>query len=255
MLWRQKRGCWVNSKKTILLILVAGVAVTLILTFPEMALARAGGGGRGGGWINLVFWPVILIYSAILTHLVRKKSEESKALLARLNAVDSTWDLNKIKKRIEIAFFKIQDAWMQRDQNLAKEYMSERLYHKHKLQTDQMIAANRQNILEGIDLIEAEIVQIADFKDDSQDSIWVYIKGSMIDYIVNSQTREVISGDEVRTSRFKELWKLIRNADNDWVVDEIDQEADISDVRSMRSFSEELEHEVDSSQKYSKLSN
>lgn len=232
-----------HSKKVILLMVVGGAAIAMLCSFPEMALARAGGGGSrsGGGWVNLFVWPVVLIYSALLTHLVRKKSQESKALLSQLYALDSAWDLNKIKARIEVAFFKIQEAWMQRDQDLASEYMSERLYQKHKVQTDQMIAENRKNILEGIDLIEAEIVQIADFKDDSRDSIWVYIKGSMIDYIVNSETREVISGDEVRDSTFKELWKLVKNADNNWVVDEIDQEVQLSDVRSMRSYSEELD--------------
>lgn len=234
-----------NIKNTIYLLLIAGVAITICISFPDTVLARAGGGGsggKGGGLVTLIIWPILLIYSAFLTRIVLKKNKESKILLAQIEQLDSSWDLDKIKSRIEIAFFKIQEAWMKRDQDIAKEYMSERLYLKHKTQTDQMMRENRKNILEGINLKEAKIVEVADFKDDSKDRIWVYLKGDMIDYIVDSVTNDLISGDEVRNLTFKELWKFIKNSENNWVLDEIDQIAEISDLKEMNSFSQELEN-------------
>lgn len=233
-----------NLKKLSSILLVCVLATSIIYFMPENAFARAGGGGGGGkgGILTIILLPFLIVYSAILTHLVRKKNRESKKLLAKIEAIDSSWDLNKIKARIEIAFFKIQEAWMARDQDIAKEYMSERLYNKHKAQTDQMIKENRINNLERINLKEAKVVEVVDYVDDSKDRLWVYIEGSMIDYIVNSETGEHISGETDETEDFSELWKFMKNYNNEWVLDEIDQSAGIFDLRSMNSFSQAVEN-------------
>jgi hypothetical protein len=133
----------------------------LLLLAPEIALGRAGGGGGGhgkGSWLNLVMLPILLIYSAIITHQVRKKSKACNDLLARIGKQDPAWDPDSIKHRVEQVFFKVQQAWMARDQNLAKDCMSNAIFEKHKLQTDQMIAAHRKNMLESINLADTDIV-------------------------------------------------------------------------------------------------
>nr|WP_320048979.1 TIM44-like domain-containing protein [uncultured Desulfuromonas sp.] len=171
----------VKTRSIVLLLAVGAIAVAMLCCAPDSALARAGGGGGkgGGSWLNVILWPVILIYSTILARKVRKKNQESQALLEKLAAHDAAWQIDAIKARIEEAFFKIQHAWMERNQDLAKEYMSERLYRKHKTQTDQMIRDNRKNVLENINLETARIVEVADSKDDSKDHIWVYLEGTM----------------------------------------------------------------------------
>jgi len=231
------------KNKNILFIFVALILVTICFCFvPEEVLARAGGGGggKGGGFWGLILAPFFIIYSAIVTYLVVKKNKKCKSLLEQLATSDSSWDIDKIKAQVEIAFFKIQDAWMKRDQEIAKEYMSERLYTKHKVQTDQMLSEKRKNILERINLKEARIVEVADYEDDSKDRIWVYIKGSMIDYIIDETTGKVVSGDKSEAENFSELWKFVRSPQNKWVLDEIDQKVQISDLTDFNSFSEEL---------------
>ncbi len=129
---------------------------------------------------------------------------------------------------------------MERNQEIAKEYMSERLYLKHKTQTDLQIKNNMQNILKKINLKKAQIVEVADYEDDSKDSIWVYIQGSMIDYTIDTKTNEIKSGDSDKVEDFSELWKFIKNSNNELVLDEIDQDVSISDLKNMKSFSEEV---------------
>src|ERR1043165_998873 len=160
------------------------IITTLLLFAPEVALARAGGGGGGqgkGSWLNLVMLPIFLIYSAIVTYQVKKKSRACDDLLARLEKQDPAWHLDSIKHRVEQVFFKVQQAWMARDQNLAKDCMSDAIFEKNKLQPDQMIAEHRKNILESINLIETDVVDVEDFSDNKKDRFWVYLKGSMID--------------------------------------------------------------------------
>ena len=148
------------------------------------------------------------------------------------------WDIDHIKGRIEQAYFKVQEAWRERDQDIAKEYMSERLYSRHKLQTDDMLRRGVKNIMESINLAEATIVEVLDYRDDSKDAFWVLIKGSMIDYMILEKSGTVIDGDK-DSHAFRELWRFRRER-HGWVLDEIDQDVSVSDLRGFNPFSEEV---------------
>src|ERR1700750_1596342 len=151
--------------------LLAGV----IVLAAETCWARAGGGGGGGGkgsWVNIFVLPFFIIYSAVLTYQVKSKSEACKNLLARLEKLDPAWDLDRIRHRVDEVFFKVQQAWMERNQDLAKDCMSSALYQKHKLQTDQLLAQKRKNVLENINLMEVRIVDVEDFVDNKKDLFW-----------------------------------------------------------------------------------
>jgi hypothetical protein len=208
--------------------------VFLCLAIADSAWARAGGGGGGSGrgsWLSIVLLPFFLIYSAILTHQVRKKSRACKELLARLERMDSAWSLNAIRHRVDEVFFKVQNAWRERNQELAKDCMSAAIFQKHKLQTDQMIAEHRVNVLENINLIQVDIVDVEDFLDNRKDRFWAHLEGSMIDYTMDDTDNRVVSGNNTKAERFTELWKFVR-AGNTWVLDEIDQSVSLSDLKS-----------------------
>jgi hypothetical protein len=201
----------------------------------EVALARAGGGGGGhgrGGWVNLIVLPIMLIYSAIITLKVREKSQDCKELLAKLQKLDPVWDLDAIRRRVSEVFFKVQEAWMERDQNRAKDCMSKTIFDKHKMQTDELIAQHRRNVLEDINLIETEIVDVEDFADNKRDRFWVYLKGSMKDFMADDRTRDIVSGKD-SSEKFTELWKFTREGDT-WVLDEIDQTVSLFDLRGFK---------------------
>ena len=78
------------------------------------------------------------------------------------------------------------------------------------MQTDQMLSEHRRNVLDRINLIEARIVEVADYKDDAKDKVWVYMKGSMIDYMVDGRTEATLSGNSTGSDKFAELWKFVR---------------------------------------------
>lgn len=214
-------------------ITVAALTLILWLAVTESAWARAGGGGGGsgkGGILSLIALPFFIIYSAILTHQVRKKSKACKDLLARLETLDPAWDIDAIRPRINEVFFKVQQAWMARDQNLAKDCMSDALFQKHKLQTDHLIEEHRKNMLESINLTQADIVDVEDFQDNKKDRFWAHIEGSMIDYTIDDTNNRVVSGNNTKAETFTELWKFVRMG-NTWVLDEIDQNVSLSDLK------------------------
>ena len=222
---------------------VSAIVTILLLLGPEVVLARAGGGGGGGGhgkgsWLNIIALPILLIYSAIITQQVRKRNRACRFLLARLKKLDPIWDLDAIRNRISQVFFKVQQAWTERDQNIARDCMSSAIFEKHKMQTDQMISQHRRNVLEDINLIETDIVDVEDFTDNRKDQFWVYVKGSMIDYTVDDKTGSLVSGNE-KAEKFTELWKFLRIGDT-WVLDEIDQQVSLFDLKKFKATTESV---------------
>jgi predicted lipid-binding transport protein (Tim44 family) len=200
-------------------------------------MARAGGGqGKSGGIWGIILWPFFAAYAAIISYYASKKNAECKRLLERIAKADTAWDPDQLKAKIEKVYFAVQRGWRDRNQEYAKQYMSHRLYEKHQAQIEDMIRQGRQNVMEDINLSEAKIVEVMDYRDDSKDAFWVLICGSMVDYTVNEQTKEVVSGEKKNLS-FKELWKFKRE-NKDWVLDEIDQNVSIGDLKNMASFSE-----------------
>ncbi|MEW8505098.1 MAG: Tim44-like domain-containing protein [Candidatus Thiodiazotropha sp.] len=202
-------------------ILVAGMALLFIT---DEATARA-----GGGILGLVLWPFILIYSGIFTYIAAKKNKQVKALLRKISGRDPMWDMDQIKTRFEEAYFKVQMAWRDRDQNIAREFLSNRLYAKHKMQTHDIPKRGIRNGMESINLEEVAVVEVLDYRDNSKDAFWTLIKGSMIDNTIVEKTGDVIDGEKKKLS-FKELWRFKR-ASHGWVLDEIDQDVSISDLR------------------------
>lgn len=185
------------NKQQLFLLLSIALLITAVLLLPDDAMARAGGGSsKGGGILGLILWPFILIYSGIITYIAAKKNKQAKALLRQISQNDPMWDIGHIKPRIEEAYFKIQQAWRDRDQDIAKDYMSNRLYMKHKLQTDDMLKRGIKNVMENINLKEATIVEVMDYKDDSKDAFWALIKGSMVDYTIVEKSGELIDGEK-----------------------------------------------------------
>jgi Tim44-like domain len=220
---------------------VSAIIIFLLLLAPEVVLARAGGGGGGhgkGSWLNIIALPILLIYSAIITHQVRERNRACRFLLARLKKLDPIWDLDSIRNRINQVFFKVQQAWTERDQNIARDCMSDAIFAKHKMQTDQMISQHRQNVLEDINLIETDIVDVEDFTDNRKDQFWVYVKGSMIDYMIDDRTGLLVSGDR-KAEKFTELWKFLRTGDA-WVLDEIDQKVSLFDLKKFKATTENV---------------
>lgn len=223
------------------------VATILLLTITNYCLARAGGGGGGTGGggghsflttiLAFILAPFFIFYSVILSVKLQRKRNNVKILTEELAKGDKMWNYRNLMATVEQVFFKVQKAWMERNQDLAKEVMSDRIYQKHKLQTDEMITNGTKNMLAKINMEEVMIISIADYKDNSEDTFSVYIKGSMIDYTINDKTGLLISGDNSNPEEFKEIWTFIRNR-NRWLLDEIDQNVTLGDIYKSKAFSE-----------------
>lgn len=212
-----------------------------------ITILRAGGGSSGGSHSSsggsssrhygsrgyssplstiisaIVFMLIIFASTIILYFKVLRASFNSKRYLRLLDNKDITWKYKTIEKRVIETFYIVEEAWTNNDISKAKDYMDNDLYENFKSKLEWMDINNRRNILKKIRLVNLKPVSVYDDKDDNKDLIWFYIKGKMIDYIVDTKTKSIVSGDTKNRS-FVEFWKFVKNENNEWVLSEILQE-------------------------------
>lgn len=224
---------------------------------------RAGGGGSGGGGAgggtgtgsggirgngknvgfvcnhhNVIlcifdyFAVVIILFSTASTGAiflyfkVIRSSINSRKYMKLISKKDVLWKYKNIEKQVIESYYVIQNAWTNMNMELAKNYMDDYLYELFRQKIEWMEIGNKRNVLKRIKLINLNPVSVIDDEDDSKDLIWFYIKGSMIDYTINTKTNEIIEGkNTILGISFIEYWKFVRK-DNKWVLSEILQESE-----------------------------
>lgn len=218
-----------------------------------ITILRAGGGSSGGSHsssggsssrhygrrgyssplsniISAIIFILILFASTIILYFkVLRASFNSKRYLRLLDNKDITWKYKTIENRVIETFYVVEEAWTNNDMVKAKDYMDKDLYENFKSKLEWMDINNRRNILKKIRLVNLKPVSVYDDKDDNKDLIWFYIKGKMIDYIVDTKTKSIVSGD-TKNKSFVEFWKFVKNENNKWVLSEILQEDESSKI-------------------------
>ena len=219
-----------------------------------ITILRAGGGGSSGGHsssggsssgghygsrgysnpisdiISAILFAFIFFASAIILYFkVLRASFNSKRYLRLLDDKDITFKYKTIEKRVTESFYVIQEAWTNNDISKAKDYMAKDLYESFKIKLEWMDINNRRNVLKKIRLVNLKPVSIYDDKDDKKDLIWFYIKGKMIDYTIDTKTRNIVDGT-TKNKSFIEFWKFVKNNRNEWVLSEILQEDESSKI-------------------------
>lgn len=212
----------------------------------NIVLLRAGGGGSssGGGSsggssghttrgnasnrpasiigtiLHYIIFSILFFFTAIVFYLkIIRASINSKRLLKLLDDKDKSWNYRSIEQQVINTFYSVQESWTNMDMSASKEYMADDLYETFNTKLEWMQMGNKRNVLKKIKLINLKPISIYDDEDDSKDLIWFYIKGKMVDYIINTETNEKIEGNDYSKS-FVEFWKFVKK-DNKWVLAKI----------------------------------
>lgn len=225
--------------------------IWVILLFVTIdVFARAWWWGWGWSWswscdawfiVCTIMYIVAIIITAVNAFLIGillpKKHFEAKKKLKELS-YESNWSLFHINKRVEECFSKVQYAWEQRNQDLATQYISEKIYKKHKKMTDRLIKKWQINKLDWMRLHSMKIVEVKDFYGKWKDNFTVFIKWSSKDYYVDDKTGKVVSWDK-KTIAFEELWTFIYDDSKWWVLNNIDNQVLFTDLLVLRSKKQE----------------
>lgn len=204
--------------------------------------ARAGGdsSGKMGFWaivLFIIFLPFFLIYSGIVKFFTSQRKKSATNLINKLEATDNIWNERSMAARAEEVFLTVQKAWTERNMDIAREHVSDRLYTKYKFQTDDMTTRGVKNYLQDIKLEPVTIFSVSDYKDNNKDSFSAKIGGRMLDYELNESTNMVTKGDRNGPHYFEDIWTFIRKG-NTWIADDVDNSVSLGDIRKGTAFSE-----------------
>ena len=172
---------------------------------------------------------IVIISSFIFYFKILRSSINSKKYLKILGETDITWEYKNIEEQAKNTFYIVQDSWTKMDLTISKDYITNRLYNLFNKKIETMKENKERNILKKIKLLNIKPISIHDDENNTNDSIWFYIKGFMIDYKIDEETQEKISGSKIPTT-FVEFWKFKRNENNKWLLDIIKQKEEIKSI-------------------------
>ncbi len=179
--------------------------------------------------VSFMIFSLIFFSSSILYYLkLTRYSRKSKKLMKQLMQSDDAWKYKDVSFMVNESFYAIQTAWSESDMTPASQYMSDELYKSFQVKLNWMVFRNQKNILKNIRLIHAFPVAMRNNDDNSRDYIWFYIKGRMVDYIIDTNTQSIISGNTFPSS-FEEFWQFTRK-DNRWVLNKILQKSESDQI-------------------------
>lgn len=211
-------------RKTVLLVLLIGLTPVW---------ARAGGGSNGGGGIvYLILMPFLIVYGAYIRHRLKKKSEECRGLLAKLQRRETGWEIGNIEKIASSVFVDIQSAWTDADEDalshLSKGPASEKLLNE----LGELTKKGHRNCMDDISIKKINLLNIQNFLDDELDTFTVSIEAVARDYTVDSSGKIISANtsqkgkfdrpDAVPLGTFTEFWTFEREGDT-WVLLELAQ--------------------------------
>lgn len=110
---------------------------------------------------------------------------------------------------------------MNRNMTEVKSRVTEELYSNYTLLLNQMKKRREKNMLSNIHIAEMRIIGCEDFKDDSKDHYIAYIKGSMLDYLINERTNAILQNPEKTVGGFTDTYHFVR-VNNKWLLEKTD---------------------------------
>lgn len=177
-----------------------------------------------------VFFIFALFGSVIVYRLkISKYARNTRKLMKMLDKKDSAWKFKNIQRQVKEIFYALQNAWLNSDLTPTKHYLSDELFENYQTKLSWMKYRKQRNVLNNIKLIEAVPVSVYDSDDDTKDYVWFYIKGRMVDYIIDTETNLKISGS-TKSESFVEYWQFVRNENGNWVLNKILQKDESNEI-------------------------
>ncbi len=119
-------------------------------------------------------------------------------------------------------FFRIQGAWANRDMSGVRNILTDEVFMTLHNDAEQLAANRRINRLENIAVRSVDIVEV--WQEGGMDFITVKLYANLLDYTVDEQTGQVVSGSRTEPVKFNEYWTFTRPVgDHPWKLTAINQ--------------------------------
>ncbi|MFH1282288.1 MAG: TIM44-like domain-containing protein [bacterium] len=121
---------------------------------------------------------------------------------------DPSFDPDKFLKRVRIAFFKIQEAWIQKNMENVQAFVSDGVVERYNIQFEIQNKWKIANIMKNMAVNKCEIVSVQ--SDSYFETINIKIYASAVDYWISTETKRIVRGSNISNVTFVEYWTFLR---------------------------------------------
>ena len=194
-----------------------------------------GQGGRAGAFQALLLTGTFVILGSAGTitylHRAKKKQAAAREKLKEFSIGEDHWDRSEIQERVRESYYRIQECWRDRDLEKGHPYLSQKMQQEFQTKFEWSRMRHEVFVMEGIQLLDAILVEAENEDGDDRDYIWYLIHGKMIDYVYHEETGELLKGSQ-KMEDFFEYWRFVLE-DGNWVLDEICQKEEVDNGRKL----------------------
>jgi len=149
-----------------------------------------------------------------------KQNKYVKTALSTAASKDAAWDETTLTEYTKSTFLRYQKDWSLLDAESMKSYLTPR-YHQHAtLLLSVLQSAGRRNLVDDVNIINADIISISDSPNNNDDRVIVGFEAQAHDKLVRVSDDKTLFTDN---SSFVEYWTFNRSGST-WLLDEISQQ-------------------------------
>ena len=181
-----------------------------------------GGSGSGSGesspvgiFVGLGIFALIIVLAVIKSKKQKTimpggvRTDESTLLpISSLKEKDPGFSEEDIIEKVSNLYVTLQNAWMQRDLEQLRPFLTDELFEKSDKQVQAMKQAHRTNMIERISVLSADVRGYT--TDDVHDTLIIRLNTRIIDYTIDDNTKEVISGSKTAEKFLEYEWHMVR---------------------------------------------
>lgn len=159
--------------------------------------------GDGGDMSLGAFLFVMIVIIILIIIFSKASSQGGKTVNNSMYADIDEEDLKKylpnetlpsIKLKLYQKFVDIQNAWMEFEYDKLRNLCTDELYNSYTAQLDTLKLKFGKNIMNSFDIYDNKVIQI--YEANNKVTIKVYMKISFYDYVINTNSKEVIRGNK-----------------------------------------------------------
>ena len=142
--------------------------------------------------------------------------------LRHLRQMDPRFDEKRFTDSCMDQFFQIQGAWANRDMSSVRNILTDGMFKTLQEDAEKLKAKKQINRLDNIAVRSVEIVEL--WQEGGEDFITVKLYANLLDYTIDEQTGQVVSGSKTDPVKFNEYWTFTRPVgDHPWKLSAINQ--------------------------------
>ena len=142
--------------------------------------------------------------------------------LRHIKQMDPYFDEQKFQDLCMDYFFKIQGAWTVRDLSSVRNLLTSEIYQTMQNDAERLKADKKINRLDNIAVRSVDITEA--WQEQGQDYVTVHFYANLLDYVVDENSGQVLSGSKTDPVKFEEYWTFTRSVGNNaWQLSAITQ--------------------------------